>query len=271
VQGLPLFGSMLLLLLVGQLTIIIVRSFCSTQELGWYVAGYKIYDVGNALIVPTATVLFPKLSSLWQHPDASKRTSLIVSGIGITTSIAFLLLGGALLGGTEIIPFLFGRGFTRSSLYVSILAVALVFRSISMLLANALVAAGRQRTHLLVTFIFVAVNVILSVLLVRRYGALGGAISIVIAFACELVSFLVASRKSIALSKVLMLLTRIVTIWGCVFVPLYAITLYLRVDGDMSVALAGALAVAFLALFSYWIGKFNIVTLSLIRKNLFEA
>ncbi|HTP13151.1 MAG TPA: oligosaccharide flippase family protein, partial [Bacteroidota bacterium] len=50
-QGMPLFGSMILLLLVGQLSIILVRTFCSADELGRYVAGYKIYDVGNALLV----------------------------------------------------------------------------------------------------------------------------------------------------------------------------------------------------------------------------
>jgi hypothetical protein len=37
-QGLPLFGSMLLLLFVGQVSIIFVKAFCSGEQLGWYVA-----------------------------------------------------------------------------------------------------------------------------------------------------------------------------------------------------------------------------------------
>jgi PST family polysaccharide transporter len=270
-QGLPLFGSMVLLLLVGQLTIIFVKTFCSAEELGSYVAGYKIYDVGNALLVPTATVLFPRLSNVWPDPDPSRRTSLIVNGMSITVSIALLLLGGALLSGREIIPFLFGRGFTTSSLYVSVLAVALVFRSISMLLANGLVAGGRQRTHLFVTSIFVTINVILGVVLIRSFGALGGAVSILIAFACELASFLVALRNSISLFRVRSLLTRITALWCTAFVPLYASTWYLRRDGEMSLALAVAVAVIFSGIFIFVLGRFNIVTLSMIRKNLFEA
>jgi O-antigen/teichoic acid export membrane protein len=270
-QGLPLLGSMMLLLLVGQLSIILVRVFCSSEELGWYVAGYKVYDVGNALLVPTATVLFPKLSSVWPDPDTSRRTSLIVNGMSITVSIALLLLGGALLSGREIIPFLFGRSFTASSLYVSVLAVALVFRSISMLLANGLVAGGRQKTHLLVTSIFVTINIVLGVVLIRSYGAIGAAVSIVIAFACELASFLVALRNSISLSRVRALLTRIGGVWCAVFVPLYATTLYFQREGEMSLALAVGGGVVFSGIFLFFLGRLDIVTLSLIRKNLFEA
>jgi O-antigen/teichoic acid export membrane protein len=270
-QGLPLLGSMMLLLLVGQLSIILVRVFCSSEELGWYVAGYKVYDVGNALLVPTATVLFPKLSSVWPDPDTSRRTSLIVNGMSITVSIALLLLGGALLSGREIIPFLFGRSFTASSLYVSVLAVALVFRSISMLLANGLVAGGRQKTHLLVTSIFVTINIVLGVVLIRSYGAIGAAVSIVIAFACELASFLVALRNSISLSRVRALLTRIWGVWCAVFVPLYATTLYFQREGEMSLALAVGGGVVFSGIFLFFLGRLDIVTLSLIRKNLFEA
>jgi O-antigen/teichoic acid export membrane protein len=261
---------MLLLLLVGQFTIILVKVFCPAEELGWYVAGYKVYDVGNALLVPTATVLFPRLSTVWSDPEPTRRTSLIVNGAGITVSLSLLFLAAALLGGRQIIPFLFGGQFAASSVYVSVLSFSLVFRSISMLLANGLVAGGRQRTHLSVTSIFVAVNVVLSFILISSHGAMGGAVSIVIAFACELMLFLYSLRNLITLSRIRESVTRILTLWCALVVPLYGLTWYLGRNGEMSLLLAVVITLVFSGGFLFFLNRFNIITLALFRRNLVE-
>ncbi len=139
-----------------------------------------------------------------------------------------------------------------------------------MLLANGLIAAGRQRTHLYVTATFIFVNVILSVVLIGWYGALGGAIAVVTAFALELVLFVYTLRTSLALRRVGESMTRILAIWFALMVPLYGLTWYFRHAGGLSVSLAIAVTIVFSAAFLYLLGKFNIVTPSLIRRNLIE-
>jgi O-antigen/teichoic acid export membrane protein len=269
-QALPLFGSMVLLLLAGQLSIILVRLFCPVEELGCYVAGYKIYDVGNALLVPTATVLFPKLSSIWSHPDSSQRTSLVANGMSVTVSISLLLFGAALLGGNAIIPFLFGSGFASTPLYVSILAVALFFKSISMLLANSLVAAGRQRAHLFITALFALISVLLGLGLIRWIGATGGAIAISVAFGCEVVALLIVVRKSISLRRIRSVVGRATGLWIVAFIPLYALSAYVLKGYDGTPAVAAGIIIVFSGLFLLLLGRFRVVSLSLVRQNLFD-
>ena len=269
-EGLPLFGSMILLLFVGQFSIILVRAMCSPEELGWYAAGYKLYDVGNALLVPAGTVLFPKLAAVWHDEDPTRRTSLIVNGMSITLPLALILLGAALLCAQEVVPFLFGAAFTQTSFYVSVLSFALVIKSVSMFLAYGLVAGGRQRTHLAVTSVFVVINIILSIVLIRSYGAIGAAVSIVVAFLCELVFFLAVLRHSFSLPRVRRLVVRVGISWSVVFVPLYVSAIFVHPFGERGLLPPLALTAVFLAVFLIVLGRYNNVSLSLL-KNLLET
>lgn len=267
-QGLPLFGSMFLLLLVGQLTIVIVRAFCSSSQLGCYVASYKIYDVGNALLVPTATVLFPKLSRVWSNPDASQRTTVVVNGMSITVPLSLLMFGSALLGARTLIPFLFGADFATSATYVSILSLSLFFRSQSMFLANGLVAGGRQRMHLVVTSISVIINVVLGLLLIWRFGAIGGAYSILIAFGCEFVTLLITMHGAVDLIRVQSLIRRILLLWVAPIVPLMLVMFYLQEAGSLSVLNAFGLTIVFAGAFIFLLWRYGVVTVSFVRENL---
>ncbi|HET9129542.1 MAG TPA: oligosaccharide flippase family protein, partial [Terriglobia bacterium] len=150
-QSLPLLGSMILLLMAGQFTVILVRALSQPDELGWYTAGYKMYDVCNAFLVPASIVIFPALSSSWDTSDSRERTRIILPGIAVALCMSLLIVGFTLLSAKSLVPIVFGREFERSSVFLSILTVALFFRSISMFFSNALVAAGKQSVHLVIT------------------------------------------------------------------------------------------------------------------------
>jgi O-antigen/teichoic acid export membrane protein len=196
-ESIPVFISMMLLLLVGQFGIILVKYYSSAHELGLYVTGYKIYDIGNAMLVPVSTTLFPKLSQLWSMNNKSIRTTTLLEGIKIVLPLALLAGGVSLICGKEVLSLLFGERFSGSDIYMSILLMTLAFRSISMFFANALVAGGRQKIYLTVTAVMVFINLLLCYTLIKYYGAYGAAWSNLFAFAIELIGFSIVIRKLI--------------------------------------------------------------------------
>ncbi len=208
-QGLPLFGSMFLLLFTGQLSIILVKAYCSAEELGLYVAGYKIYDVSLALLVPVATVVLPNISGMWSRNDPDERARIVLRGISATLPVSLLILGSMLLAGKVLVPLILGDAFSSTVAYMDVLLVVILFRSTSMFFANGLVVGGRQRTHLGITAVVVVAHVVLSVLLIRSIGALGAAVAMIIAFVLECGLFVWASRDLFAVPLILSGIRRI--------------------------------------------------------------
>ncbi|MDP1677754.1 MAG: oligosaccharide flippase family protein [Bacteroidota bacterium] len=196
-ESTPVLLSMLLLLMVGQLGIILVKHFASAYELGLYVTGYKIYDIANAMLVPVSTTLFPQLSKIWSGSTKAVRTTTLLEGIKIALPISLLAVGVSLLCGKELLALFFGERFSGSDVYMSILLMTLAFRSISMFFANALVAGGKQNLHFVVTALMVFINLILSYVIIKNYGAYGAAWSNLIAFAIELIGFTVVIWKQV--------------------------------------------------------------------------
>jgi O-antigen/teichoic acid export membrane protein len=254
-ESIPVFISMMLLLLVGQLGIILVKKFSSAYELGLYVTGFKIYDIGNAMIVPVSTTLFPKLSKIWSGNNKAIRTTTLLEGIQIALPLALLGGGVSLLCGKELLSLFFGERFSGSDIYMSILLMTLAFRSISMFFANALVAGGRQKYHLAVTAVMVSINLLLSYTLIKNYGAYGAAWSNLFAFTIELIGFFLVIRRSIEARIIINALVVIAHIWIFAFGAGWLFIKYVLIS-DMISFFGGAI---FVIIFSILIIRYRFI------------
>lgn len=203
VEGFPLFGSVLLSLLFGQAAIMFLHWFRSPQELGWYTAGYKVYDIGTAFIVPAAVMVYPHLAALSPVGGVERRTNLITNGIRIATPLAVTFLGLALLGAKEFLPAVFGPRFDTSSQFVEVLAIALVFRSVSMFLANTLIAIKKQVTNFVIMAVVTVLNLTIGYLAVVWFGPMGAAVMTVFTFVVELSLLSIVLRDHVSLGSII--------------------------------------------------------------------
>jgi O-antigen/teichoic acid export membrane protein len=251
-ESIPVFISMTLLLLIGQLGIILVKIFSTAHELGLYVTGYKIYDIVNAMIVPISTTLFPKLSQIWSSDNKTIRTTTLVEGIKIALPLALLAGGVSLLCGKELLSLFFGERFSGSDVYLSILLLTLAFRSISMFFANAFIAGGRQKYYLAVTAIMVFINLLLSYALIKNYGAYGAAWSNLFAYAIELIGFSIAIRTMIHGKQIVKISIFLILIWMIAYSAGWLFVSYLPISSIFSFLGAFIFSVIFLiSLFKY--------------------
>jgi O-antigen/teichoic acid export membrane protein len=254
-ESVPVLISMMLLLLVGQLGIILVKIYSSAHELGLYVTGYKIYDIGNAMIVPISTTLFPKLSQIWYCNNKIIRTTTLLEGIKIALPLSLLAGGVSLLCGKELLSLFFGARFSGSNIYMSILLMTLVLRSISMFFANALVVGGKQNYYLLVTVIMVLINILLCNIIISNYGAYGAAWLNLFAFSIELIGFSFVIHRFIDGKQIIEILLSFILIWIIAFSVGWLFVTYLPISSLFS--FLGALVFSIIFLISIFIFRLS--------------
>jgi O-antigen/teichoic acid export membrane protein len=168
-------------LLISGLDTAIVGHF-DYANTGYYaVAGsatnFMLLLSGNML-----SPLLPAISSLQTQRTPEQIGDLLVRAtrIGVTTLMVFGL--PLLLGGYPLLTLWLGSAYAaKSVLFLEILVVGNIFRQFSFPYALFIVATGKQRYATVAPVAESIVNVILSVLLARRYGAIGVAVGTLLA------------------------------------------------------------------------------------------
>ena len=192
-------------LLISGLDTTIVGHF-DYGNTGYYaVAGsatnFMLMLTGNLL-----SPLLPAISSLQTErtPEQMGELLLRATRLGFATLLVFGL--PLLLGGYPLLTLWLGSAYaTRSVLFLEILVVGNIFRQLSFPYALFIVATGKQRYATVSPVVESLLNIVLSVILARRYGALGVALGTLIAAFAGLAAHLLVSmhytQKTIAIRR----------------------------------------------------------------------
>lgn len=168
-------------LLISGLDTTIVGHF-DYGNTGYYaVAGsatnFMLMLTGNLL-----SPLLPAISSLQTERTPEQMGELLIRAtrLGAAVLLAFGL--PLLIGGYPLLTLWLGSSYAaKSFLFLEILVVGNIFRQLSFPYALFIVATGKQRYATVAPVAEAIVNIILSVLLARRYGAIGVAVGTLIA------------------------------------------------------------------------------------------
>ena len=93
----------------------------------------------------------------------------------LTLALALPLAAGGLTLGSDLMTLLFGPTYADAAWALGLLAAGIVPFSLTMIASRGLIATGRQHVDLLGNLAAVALNLILNLLLIPRYGATGAA------------------------------------------------------------------------------------------------
>ena len=164
-----------------RLNVLVLERLSGDNGGGLYAAASRFVEAGR--LVPSAMfgALFPALSSLAAQPQAMHRTFIIAARLllafGVAFAIAMTLFGGGLIRLTYDPR---GVAFAGAAPVLTVLAWSLVP---SLLRGGAtLYLYGQGREHLVNTITVVALiaQAIVGWLLIMQWGALGGAITVII-------------------------------------------------------------------------------------------
>ena len=162
--------------IMGNTDIFMLGLWKNSTEIGLYASVQRIQQF--VLIIPAmiAIAAFPILSRL-AHKEKKQfgiileKTISLIMIIGVPTAI-----GGVLLSG-QLIPMIFGSGYLGAIPIMRILMLMLLASFPLILLSNAIFAYNKQTNLALAYSSGVIANVILNLLLIPKFGAVGSAIA----------------------------------------------------------------------------------------------
>jgi O-antigen/teichoic acid export membrane protein len=174
VRSAPIAIGMIFSVLYFRLDIVMLQLMAEEKVVGFYSAAYKLFEVAVVLPHSFMLVLFPTLveeyhSDRSQFKDRFKKAFTMYSLIGGSIALALWVFSHG------IITFMYGDQFLPSIYVLDILSGAILLFFINFLLSNTLIISGREKINTWILVGATVLNIILNLVLIPIYGALGAA------------------------------------------------------------------------------------------------
>src|SRR6185295_179446 len=154
---------------LGQLNVIVLGSFRPAEDVGAYAAAATLAAAVSFLRGAFDTVVAPIAAESWVKRDHARLASAVRLYSRTILTFAFVLGGAMLVGGPALLA-LHGPGFVRAGTTLVILVAGHIFNA-SFGIAGWVLLAGKKSRLILVNNVGVfALNLVLCLVLVQRYG-----------------------------------------------------------------------------------------------------
>lgn len=179
-----------------QLNSVMLGFISGDKEVGYFTAGTKISHIGLTIISSLGTVLLPRCSHLIKSGDIQRFKTVIKKSLDVTLALSLPMTMGLVVLAVPITMVFCGQDYT-DSIYVLILnAPVIVFISLTNVMGIQ-VLYPMDKTKIVICSVTVGtlLNLGLNIWLIPICGAIGAAISTLIAEFGVLVYQIIAGRK----------------------------------------------------------------------------
>ena len=165
-----------------QLNLIMLGFLSGENEVGYFTAGTKISHIGLAIISSISTVLLPHCSNLIKNGDINGFNTIIKKSLNVTLSLTWPMIVGLMILATPITIVFCGSEFIDSIPVLYLNAPVILFVSLTNLMGIQILYPLDKINIVIWSVSGGAVsNLILNIFLIPIYGAMGAAISTLIA------------------------------------------------------------------------------------------
>ncbi len=177
---LPLIPSTVFWWITGVSDRYMVAYFCSDEMNGLYAAAYKVPTLLTYVVIIFNEAW--KLSAVAESDDREECTKFY-SGV-FKYYIAVMFAGGAMLAvGAQIFAsILFAESYFSAWVYIPILSAATVFTALDTFLGSAYFTVKKTGMSFWTSLVGAALNIVLNIILIPAYGALGASIATYISY-----------------------------------------------------------------------------------------
>ncbi|MDP8248113.1 MAG: flippase [Candidatus Tritonobacter lacicola] len=171
-------GASILAALFQRVDTIMISKFWGEGEVGLYNAAYKLMQSGWIFILAFMVSVYPIFS---RHYSEGKAGISNIFSLSVKCLVSLFLPVAVIASilSVPIITTVFGEEFTASAAILAIIVWALIPFSVEQASGRVLFAAGEQRIVLRTLVIGTLSNVVLNLLLIPRYMAIGAAVATV--------------------------------------------------------------------------------------------
>ena len=174
--------------------LLLINFFINPMAVGFYYASARLAEGVWLLSNSTATVLFPRLASERNEKSLKEFTPIVCRNILFITFIVSIFL---LIFGDQIIVLFYSGNFLGSIKPFRILVIGALFVSGCQILNNDLGARGKPILGTYIIGVSVALNIMLNIIWIPKYGIVGAAWATVVSyFVMFLITVFVYSKIS---------------------------------------------------------------------------
>ena len=174
------------------------------SELGNYEEAYKLINVLFTVVSSLSIVMVPRIASVFASGDKKKLNDYIIKSFRFTFFLAFPMMMGIITISKEFVPIFLGEGYDKVAIIINILAPMLVLCGITNVIGTQyLLPTKRQKEYTLSILAGLIVNIVLNLVAISFYGAIGAAVATTISqlvVACVQIYYV---KREISIKRVL--------------------------------------------------------------------
>lgn len=153
----------------------------TNQQNGYYEEAYKIVSLLLLITTVISNTLMPRVSSLYKSNKKELINHYMLKSYRYAFMISLPMSLGLICISSNIVPWFLGNSFFPSVRILMILSLLLIFTSISYITGyQYLISTGKQKDYTIIVTSGALFNVILNILLIPKYYAIGAAIATVL-------------------------------------------------------------------------------------------
>jgi O-antigen/teichoic acid export membrane protein len=182
--ALPLVANALAMTVSLRIGQILLMSLDGPVAVGMLGAASRVTEAFTLIPEALMVTVYPLMAGLHvSSPDrlgrtASRSARYLVVIVGIPVTLCVVV-------GPEIMAFLFGSAFEPAGNLLRVLAFTALLGASGTVILNVLVAIHHEKTLFATSFVFAALNVVLSWVLISGYGGMGAAVAMLVTSAAS--------------------------------------------------------------------------------------
>ena len=161
----------------------IMLGFFSTKDfVGYYENAEQIIGVPGTITTALGTAMLPRMTNMLATKKDTQFNGLFKNSVYFVEFICFPMAFGILAVSDAFIPLYFGEAFKHSSVILKILCLSFIFSSLaSVLRTQYLIPKNKDKIYIGSVISGALVNLIINLILIPRFNAIGAAIGTVVA------------------------------------------------------------------------------------------
>lgn len=173
----------------------------NVSQVGFYESSEKIISIPTALITSLGTVMLPRMSNLAYKNDDKGNELIYISilfAMFLSSSMCFGIMGVS----KEFVPLFYGKGYEICIyLFLILLPSCLFMAFANVIRTQYLLPHQMDKAYVISAFLGAGTNIIINILLIPKYGAIGAAIGTLFAelIVCIYQSYMVRKFQPIIL------------------------------------------------------------------------
>lgn len=190
---------------------IILGNMATIENVAYFEYAERIINIPISIITALGTVMLPRISNLMAKGEDEKVKFYIDKSIQFMLFISIAMCIGLIVIAPEFVPIFLGNEFIKSGNIVQLLAITIVFISwANVIRTQYLIPKERDKEYIISVALGAVVNLIINIVLIPRYQAIGSAIATICAEFVVMVYQILAVRNEIGIKKYLKYIIRFI-------------------------------------------------------------